>query len=169
MISNSNSYSNSYSDSYSKNYNNKDNNNNISPNGLTLSYKNELPADLRDRIVDYVKQQDKLYDFLKYDERQLKVCFLEEIIDIFQQAIRNACNAHNVATEGVKDFLVDNWVKLRVDELIQLIITYVYNHSPLAVETMTRGIKQFKKLQQELCKDIIDNWFAIIGHDSLTS
>jgi len=83
MISNSNSYSNSYSDSYSKNYNNKDNNNNISPNGLTLSYKNELPADLRDRLVDYVKQQDKLNDFLKY--------FLEEVIDIFQQAIRNAC------------------------------------------------------------------------------
>ena len=165
MISNSDSDSNLNS----KNSINKDNNNNISPNGLTLSYKNELPADLRDRLVDYVKQQDKLNDFLKYDERQLKVYFLEEIIDIFQQAIRNACNAHNVATEGVKDFLVDNWVNLRVDELIQLIITYVYNHSPLAVETMTRGIKQFKKLRQELCKDIIDNWFVIIGHDSLTS
>ncbi|HYT41965.1 MAG TPA: hypothetical protein VEP90_06445 [Methylomirabilota bacterium] len=76
---------------------------------------------------------------------------------------------HNLGTEVVWEFLKDNWVKLRIDELIQLIITYVYNHSPLAVETMTRGIKQFKKLQQELCKDIIDNWFAIIGHDSLTS
>jgi len=168
MISNSNSYSNSYSDSYSKNYNNKDNNNNISPNGLTLGYKNE-PANLCDRLIDYVKQQDKLNDFLRYDERQLKVYFLEEIIDIFQQAIRNACNAHNVGIEGVKDFLVDNWVKLRVDELIQPIITYVYNHSSLVVEINTRGIKQFKKLRQELCKDIIDNWFAIIGHDSLTS
>jgi hypothetical protein len=153
MISNSNS----------KNHNNKDNTSNISPNGLTLSYKDELPANLRDRLVDYVKQHDKLNDFLKYDEKQLKVYFLEEIIDIFQQATRNACNAHNVAIEGVRDILVDNWVKLRVDELIQLIISYVYNHSPLAVETKTRGIKQFKKLQQELCKDIIDNWFAIIG------
>jgi hypothetical protein len=106
---------------------------------LTLSYKDELPANLCDRLVDYVKQQDKLNDFLKYDERQLKVYFLEEIIDIFQQAIRNACNVHNVGVEAVKDFLVDNWVKLRVEELIQLIITYVYN-SPLAVETKTRCI-----------------------------
>jgi len=55
-----------------------------------------------------------LNGFLRYDERQLKVYFLEEIIDIFQQAIRNACNAHNVSIEGVKDFL-DNWVKFRVD------------------------------------------------------
>ena len=155
----------SISNSNSKNNKNKDNNSKSSPIALTLSYKNELSVNLYDRLVDYVKQQDKLNDFLKYDERQLKVYFLEEITDIFQQAIRNACNAHNVGIEGVKDFLADNWVKLRVDELIQLIITYVYNHSPLAVETKTRGIKQFKKLPQELCKDIIDNWFVIIGHD----
>lgn len=128
---------------------------------MTLSYKDGLPANLCNRLVDYVKQQDKL-DFLRYDESQLKVYFLEEIIDIFQQAIRNTCNAHNVGL-GIKGFLVDIWVELRIDELIQLIITYVYNHSPLAVETKTRGIRQFKKLRQESCKDIIDNWFAIIG------
>ena len=152
----------------SKSNNNKDNNTKNSPIGLTLSNKTELPANLCDRLVDYVKQQAKLNDFLIYDERQLEVYFLEEITDIFQQAIRNACIAHNVGIEGVKDFLADNWVKLRVDELFQLIITYVYNHSSLAVETKTRGIKQFN-LQQELSKDIIDNWFAIIGHDSLKS
>ena len=67
---------------------------------------------------------------------------------------------------GAGDFLTDNWANLRIDEFIDLIINYVYNHSPLAVETKTKGMKeQFKNLQQELFKDIIDNWFAIIGHD----
>ena len=67
---------------------------------------------------------------------------------------------------GAGDFLTDNWANLRIDEFIDLIINYVYNHSPLAVETKSRGIKkQLKNLQQELSKDIIDDWFAIIGHD----
>jgi hypothetical protein len=61
----------------SKNNINKDNNNKISLNGLTLSYKSELPANLCDRLVDYVKQQDKLNDFLKYDERQLILILLQ--------------------------------------------------------------------------------------------
>jgi hypothetical protein len=161
--------SNSKSNSNSKNNNNKDNNSKVSPIGLILSYKDELPINLYDKLVDHVKQQDKLNDFLKYDERQLEVYFLEEITNIFEQIIRNACNVHNVGIEGLKDFLADNWVNLRFDELTQLVITYVYNHSPLTKQTKTRGIKQFKKLQQEFSKDIIDNWFAIILHDSLTS
>ena len=74
--------------------------------------------------------------------------------------------ANNVGTRGVEDFLTDNCAKFRIDELIDLIIIHVYNHSPLAVEIKTRGVKkQFKNLQQELSKDIIDNWFAIIGHE----
>jgi hypothetical protein len=152
----------------SKNNNNKDKNTKISANGFTITYKNEFSVNLYDRLIDYVRQQDRLNDFLKYDETQLKVYFLKEIADIFQQAIRNACNSHNVGTEGVEDFLLDNWAKLRIDELIDLIINYVYSHSPLTVETKTSGIKkQFKNLQQELSKDIIDNWFAIIGNDYL--
>jgi hypothetical protein len=149
------------------NNNNKDENSRIRATGFTITYKNELSINLYDKLVDYVRQQDKLNDFLKYDERQVKVYFLKEITDIFQQAFRNACNTYNVDT-AVEDFVTDNWAKLRIDELIDLIINYVYNHSPLAGETKTRGIKkQFKNLQQELIKDIIDNWFAIIGQDCL--
>jgi len=150
----------------SKNNNNNDKNSKISAIEFTITYKNELSIYLYDKLVDYVRQQDKLNDFLKYDERQLKLYFLKEITDIFQQAVRNACNRHNIDTEGAGDFLTDNWANLRIDEFIDLIINYVYNHSPLAVETKTKGMKeQFKNLQQELFKDIIDNWFAIIGHD----
>jgi hypothetical protein len=35
----------------------------------------------------------------KNEPANLVVYFLEEIIDIFQQAMRNACNAHNVGIE----------------------------------------------------------------------
>jgi len=28
-----------------------------------------------------------------------------------------------------------------------------------------RGSRQFKKLRQDFLKDIIENWFAIIGND----
>jgi hypothetical protein len=97
--------------------------------GFTTTYKNELSINLYDKLVDYVRQEDRLNDFLKYDETQHKVYFLNEITDIFQQAIWNACNWHNVDTEGVENFLTDNWTKLRIDELIDLIIHCVYNHS----------------------------------------
>jgi hypothetical protein len=135
----------------SKNNNNKDKNSKNSAIGFTISNKNELSINLYYKLVDYVRQQEKLNDFLKYDERQIKVYFLKEITDIFQQAFRNACNTYNVDT-AVEDFVTDNWAKLRIDELIDLIIHYVYNHSPLAEESKTRGIK---KTVQEFTTGII--------------
>jgi len=61
---------------------------------------------------------------------------------------------HNLGTEGVWEFLKDNWVKLRSDELTQLIITYVYNYSPLAVETKIeikiRGIKTIQEVKARI-------------------
>ena len=90
----------------SKNNNNKDKNKNskISAIGFTITYKNELSIYLYDKLVDYVRQQDKLNDFLKYDERQLKLYFLKEITDIFQQAVRNACNRHDVGCRGLPNW-----------------------------------------------------------------
>ena len=98
----------------SKNNNNKDKNKNskISAIGFTITYKNELSINLYDKLVECLRQQDKLNDFLKYDKSQLKVYFLKEITDIFQQSIMHACNSHNVGTLGVEDFLTDNWAKL---------------------------------------------------------
>jgi hypothetical protein len=90
-----------------------------------------------------------------------------DITDIFHKAIKKACKMHDIGNDGVESFLRNNWGKLRVDELTRLIITYVYNRSPLAVETRPTGTKQFKKLRQELSKDIIDNWFEIIDYNSL--
>ena len=101
----------------SKNNNNKDinikdKNINISATRCTITSKNVLSINLYDKLVDYLRQQDKLNDLVKYDESQLKVYFLKEITDIFQQSIRHACNSHNVGTRGVEDFLTDNWAKL---------------------------------------------------------
>jgi len=53
----------------SKNNNNNDKNSKISAIGFTITYKNELSINLYDKLVDYVRQQDKLNEFLKYDER----------------------------------------------------------------------------------------------------
>ena len=93
----------------SKNNNNKDinikdKNINISATRCTITSKNVLSINLYDKLVDYLRQQDKLNDLVKYDESQLKVYFLKEITDIFQQAVRNACNRHDVGCRGLPNW-----------------------------------------------------------------
>ena len=156
--------------SNNKNKNNKKNNNNSKNRknvsvGRMLTYEKELTTTLYDLLVDYVKQQDKLDDFSRLDETQIKAYFLDEITRIFQESVRGACKLHEVDTECMESFLKNNWSKLRFNELIKLIITYVYELSPLASETRIRSARQFKKLRQAFLKDIIENWFAIIGNN----
>ena len=156
-------------DPYSQNNDNKNNKSSKHPNSknvsieLTLAYEKELSTILYDRLVEYVKQQNKLNDIIQYDNRHIEN-YLERISDIFHEAIRKSCKIHDTSKEGIEKFLRNNWNELRFQELIRLIVTYVYDDSPLTVTTKTRGIKQFKKLRQDLLKDIIDNWFAIVNY-----
>ena len=156
--------------SNNKSKNNKKNNNNSKNRksvsvGRMLTHEKELTTTLRNLLIDYVKEQDKLDDFSRLDETQIKAYFLDEITRIFQESVRDASKLHEVDTEGIESFLKNNWGKLRFNELIKLIIAYVYDLSPLAAETRMRGSRQFKKLRQDFLKDIIENWFAIIGND----
>jgi hypothetical protein len=157
--------------SNNKNKNNKKNNSNNSKNrknvsvGRMLTYEKELTTTLYDLLVDYVKKQDKLDDFSRLEEAQIKAYFLDEITRIFKESVRGACKLHEVDTEYMESFLKNNWGKLRINELIKLIIAYVYDLSPLAAETSIRSARQFKKLRQDFLKDIIENWFAIIGNN----
>jgi hypothetical protein len=154
-------------ESYTQNNDSKDNKSSIE---LTLTYEKELSIILYDRLVEYVKQQqNKLNEFLQYDKRDLETYLLEEITDIFHEAIRKSYKIHDISKEGLENFLRNNWDRLRFEELIGLIVTYVYGHSPLAVTTKTRGNKQFKKLRRELSKDIIDNWFDIVEYNHCAS
>jgi len=157
-------------ESYSQNNDNKINKSSKHPNSkngsieLTLTYEKELSTILYDRLAEYVKQQNKLNEFIQYDKRHIET-YLEKISDIFHEAIRKSCKIHDTSKEGVENFLRNNWNELRFEELIRLIVTYVYDHSPLTVTTKTRGNKQFKQLRQDLLKDIIDNWFAIVDYN----
>jgi hypothetical protein len=155
--------------SNNKNKDNKKNNNtsgnrkNVSV-GRMLTFEKELTTTLHDLLVDYVKQQDKFDDFSILDEVQIKAYFLDEITRIFQESVGSACKLYDVDTECMENFLKNNWGKLRFNELIKLIITYVYDLSPLATDIRTRSARQFKKLRQDFLKDIIENWFAIIDN-----
>ena|SRR2546428_10570011 len=157
-------------DSYSQKNDNKNNKSSKHPNSkngsieLTLAYEKELSTILYDSLMEYVKQQNKLNEFIQYDKRHIET-YLEKISDIFQEAIGKSCEIHDTSKEGVQNFLRNNWNELRFEELIRLIVTYVYFHSPLTITTKTRGNKQFKKLRQDLLKDIIDNWFAIVDYN----
>jgi hypothetical protein len=158
-------------ESYSQNNNNKNNKNSKQPNSnngsieLTLTYEKELSTILYARLVEYVKQQNKLNEFTQYDNRHIET-YLEKISDIFHGAIRKSCKIHDTSKEGIENFLRNNWNELRFEELIRLIVTYVYDDSPLTVTTKTGGIKQFKKLRQDLLKDLIDNWIAIVSYNN---
>jgi hypothetical protein len=135
---------------------------------LTLTYEKELLTILYDILMEYMKQQNNLNEFLQYDKRHIET-FLEKITDIFHEAIRKSCIIHDTNKEGVENFLRNNWDELRFEELIRLIVSYVYDDSPLAVTTKTIGIKQFRKLRQELSKDIIDNWVDIVEYNHVAS
>jgi hypothetical protein len=51
-------------------------------------------------LAEYIKQQNKLNEFLQYDKRHIDTYFLDEITDIFHEAIRKSCNMHDIAKEG---------------------------------------------------------------------
>lgn len=146
-----------------KNSNTSGNRKNVSV-GRMLTYEKELTTTLRDLLVDYVKQQDKFDEFSILDEVQIKAYFLDELARIFKESVGSACKLYEVDTDCVETFLKNNWGKLRFNELIKLIIAYVYDLSPLGKETRIRGARQFKKLRQDFLKDIIENWFAIIDY-----
>src|SRR5207247_3786850 len=106
-----------------KNKNNKNNNNsknrkNVSV-GRMLTYEKELTTTLRDLLVEHVKQQDKLDDFSRLDEAQIKAYFLDEITRIFQESVRSYRKLHEVDTECMESFLKNNWGNLRFNELIK--------------------------------------------------
>ena len=70
----------------SKNNNNNNNNSKNVSIGRTLTNEKELSTTLHDMLVDYIKQQNKLNDLLRYDETRIKAYFLVDITDIFHKA-----------------------------------------------------------------------------------
>jgi len=93
--------------SNNKSKNNKKNNNNSKNRksvsvGRMLTHEKELTTTLRDLLIDYVKEQDKLDDFSRLDETQIKAYFLDEITRIFQESVREASKLHEVDTEGMR-------------------------------------------------------------------
>jgi len=68
-------------------------------------------------------------DLCLYDKGYIETYLLEKITDIFDEAIRKSCIIHDTNKEGVENFLRNNWDELRFDELVGLILSYVYDHS----------------------------------------
>ena len=117
-------------DSYSQKNENKNNKSSKHPNSkngsieLTFAYEKELSTILYDSLMEYVKQHNKLNEFIHYDKRHIET-YLEKISAIFHEAIRKSCKVHDTSKEGVENFLRNNWNELRFEELIRLIVTYV--------------------------------------------
>lgn len=65
---------------FPKNNNNKNNKTRVDSIGLTLSYEKELSTILYDILLDYVKKQNKLDEFLQYDKGRFRDYFIGRLV-----------------------------------------------------------------------------------------